>query len=210
MTGLEIIAIAGLTLAAAGTAVSIAGAQAQADAAADAAKTNARIAARDAEANARLADREAQVARNAAVQEDLLLDFDVESSNRGMERLLSTQRALIGASGVEFGGSPLLVAIDTAREAELQIEAQRFDSRLRQQELRDQAALSTFQAAELRATGRHALSVGRFQAGAARSAGRWRSLELGLEGAAAATSVVLKSPTAFGFKSTSSTKGATV
>jgi hypothetical protein len=174
------------------TTVSIASAQAQASAAATAAKTNAKIAARDAEANARLAERDAQVARNAATQEELLLDFDVASATRGTERLLSTQRALIGASGVEFSGSPLLVAIDTAREAELQIEAQRFDSRLRQQELRDQAALSTFQAGELRATGRNALNVGRFQARAARVAGNYRSLEAGVQGAASGTSILLK------------------
>lgn len=170
------------------TTVSIAAAQAQANAAANAAKTNAKIANRDAEANARLADREAQVAANAATQEELSLGFDVENADRGKERLLSTQRALIGASGVEFSGSPLLVAIDTAREAELQIEAQKFESRLRQQELRDNAALSRFQATELRNTGRNALSVGRFQAQAARVAGNYGSLEAGVSGVSSGVS----------------------
>jgi hypothetical protein len=197
---MPVLPIAAVAVAAIGTAVSLAAAKSQAEAAATSAKANAKIAARDAEVEARLAERDAQVARNAATQEEQAMAFDTENARRGKERLLSTQRAVMGASGVEFGGSPLLVAIDTAREAELAIEADRFQSRLRQQELRDQAALSTFRAGELRATGRNYLSVGRFEAQAARNAGNWSALEAGIEGAANVTSVVLKNPKAFGLK----------
>jgi hypothetical protein len=202
MTGLEIAAFAAVAVAAAGTAVSVAGAQGQANAAARAARSNARIAQRDAETEARLAERDAQVAQYAATQEERALAFDVAQQNRAKARLLGTQEALIGASGVEFGGSPLLVAIETAQEAELQIESARFESRLRQQELRDSAALATFRGRELRDTGRNYLSVGRFEAAAARSAAKGRALEAGIEGATSATSVVLRNPSAFGLKKT--------
>ncbi len=59
--------------------------------------------------NAKVAQREAEVERAAT-------RFDVQQQKKRAKALLSRQRAIIGASGVEMVGSPLLVAEDTAAE----------------------------------------------------------------------------------------------
>ena len=59
--------------------------------------------------NSKVAQREAEAERAATA-------FDVQQHKKGAKALLARQRALIGASGVEMVGSPLLVAEDTAAE----------------------------------------------------------------------------------------------
>lgn len=59
--------------------------------------------------NAKVAKREADVERQATAE-------DVRQQKKRAATLLSRQRALIGASGVQMEGSPLLVAEDTAAE----------------------------------------------------------------------------------------------
>ena len=59
--------------------------------------------------NAKVAQREAESERQAAA-------FESKQQKRRAGALLARQRALIGASGVEMEGSPLLVAEDTAAE----------------------------------------------------------------------------------------------
>lgn len=65
------------------------------------------------EYNAKVAEVDAQAKRQAA-------EFEASRHQRETLRLLGSQRAAFASSGVEVGaGSPLLVASDTAGEAEL-------------------------------------------------------------------------------------------
>ncbi len=59
--------------------------------------------------NAKVAQREAEAEQKAAA-------FESKQQKRAAKTLLARQRALIGATGVEMEGSPLLVAEDTAAE----------------------------------------------------------------------------------------------
>ena len=59
--------------------------------------------------NAKVAQREAEAERAATA-------FELAQQKRRGKILLGKQRAMIGASGVEMEGSPLLVAEDTAAE----------------------------------------------------------------------------------------------
>lgn len=59
--------------------------------------------------NSKVAKREAEAERVAS-------RFAVTQQKKRAKALLARQRSLIGASGVEFEGSPLLVAEDTAAE----------------------------------------------------------------------------------------------
>lgn len=59
--------------------------------------------------NAKVAQREAEVERQATA-------FDLQQQKKRARAILSKQRAIIGATGVEMEGSPLLVAEDTAAE----------------------------------------------------------------------------------------------
>jgi len=102
MTGAEIAIIA---LAAAGTGVAAygqyqSGKQAQAQAKQQAAWNT---------YNAKVAQREAEAEKAAAA-------FESRQQKKKAEALLAKQRAMIGASGIEMEGSPLLVAEDTATE----------------------------------------------------------------------------------------------
>jgi hypothetical protein len=158
----------------ASTALSMASAQQQASAVAKSAKLNARLAQQEQETQAQLAMREASIAEHQALQEGALRDIERDSERRQADRLLAEQRALIGGLGIEFGGSPLLVAVETAEELELEIAMRDFESQQRQQTLRDQGLLRTFEASEFRRAGRNALGVGAFQARQARTAGHWQ------------------------------------
>ncbi len=59
--------------------------------------------------NAKVAQRQAEVERAATAE-------DVRQQKKRAKTLLARQRAIIGATGVEMEGSPLLVAEDTAAE----------------------------------------------------------------------------------------------
>jgi len=58
----------------------------------------------------------AKVAKRQAEAERVATAFEVGQQKKRAKTLLARQRALIGASGVEMEGSPLLVAEDTAAE----------------------------------------------------------------------------------------------
>ncbi len=59
--------------------------------------------------NAKVAQREAEAEKAAAA-------FEANQQKRSAKQLLARQRSLIGASGVEIEGSPLLVVEDTAAQ----------------------------------------------------------------------------------------------
>jgi hypothetical protein len=175
--------VAGVVLAVAATAVSISSAQQQAKAGAAAAKANAQQAANEQETQAQMALRESQVAQNQAQQEQQLSAVEQDSQRRQAERLFAEQRAIIGASGMEFSGSPLLIAIESAQEAELSIAQGQWQSEQRQLALRDTASVRTFEAGEFRRGARNSLALGSFQAAQYRTAGRYATIQAGLQGA---------------------------
>jgi hypothetical protein len=180
---IPIVAIAGVALAVAGTAASMASASQQAKASAAAAKANAQQQAHEQETQAQLALREQQVAEGQAQQEAQLRAVEADSERRQAERLFAEQRTVMGASGIEFTGSPLLVAIETAQEAELQIAQGEWASQQRQQALRDQANVRQFEAGEFRRGARNTLALGAWQGAQYRAAGRMGMLQAGLQGA---------------------------
>lgn len=62
----------------------------------------------------------AKVAKRQAEAEQHAVAFESRQERRKAKQLLSKQRALIGAAGVEMVGSPLLVAEDTAAQLALE------------------------------------------------------------------------------------------
>lgn len=154
------------------------------NAAAKNASLNARLANQDAQAQAQIAERQARQSENAIDQEQQALAFDVRNEERRIDALLASQRQAIGASGIEFVGSPLLVAVETAREEAIGLEAVRFESRQRQQQLREEGELQRFQATELRSRGASQLRIGSFRSRTIRQVGRVQAAGVALSGAA--------------------------
>lgn len=126
-------------------------------------KFQGKLSVRDAEQQALMFERDATVARVEAEEELDLLAFDVDTARQLFGRQQSRTLAQIGASGTEFSGSNLLVAIDQAREAELGIEAMTFISERRRQRLFDEAALLDFQAEQTRESGQFAQDIAKAQ-----------------------------------------------
>lgn len=170
----------------AATAISVASSVRQGQLQARAAEFNAKQAAAGNEAEARMAERRAQIAENEALAEKQAAAFDEETRRNQFSRQFAKRRAEIGASGFEFSGSPLLVAIDEAREAELDIEAMTFASETRQRGLLDEAGLERFRAEEFRKAGQTSLGIGRARASAARTEGALGAIGAGISGAASA------------------------
>lgn len=109
-----------------GTAISAAGAIAQGQQAAAMAEAQAKAYEQQARADAQASAYEQQRERH---KQDLAA---------------ASARAQVGASGVAFAGSPTEVLAAHAREGQLDIEAIRYSSQLRQNSLQSQAAISRF------------------------------------------------------------------
>jgi hypothetical protein len=97
----------------------------------------------------------AKVAQRQAEAEDIAARFESEQHKRQAESLLARQRALIGASGVEMEGSPLLVAEDTAAQLAKEATNLRLTGQRRAEAYRSQSILdvSMASAAKSRAAG---------------------------------------------------------
>ena len=135
----------------------------QAQAAKAIARFNADVAGRQAEQQALLLERDARAAAQERLQEKEVSDFNISQRRRLFQRISARRRALVGASGVEFSGSQLLVAADEAREMELDIAALEFMSEREQASLQEVGDLALFQAAEARAGGDLAGDIASFQ-----------------------------------------------
>jgi len=118
-----------------GTAVSAAGSIAQGNQAAAAA-----------EAQAAAIEQQAEAERRASAYEAL-------QTSRKQELQQSAARASIGASGVGFAGSPTAVLVANAGQGQLDLEAIRFGSTLKQNNLGTQADLSRMQGRQAKAAG---------------------------------------------------------
>lgn len=135
-----------VTLGVIGTMVSVAGsiasgAQAQAQA----------------EAQAKAYEQQAQADSQAA-------GYEAQRERRQQELRAANARAQVGASGVAMAGSPTEVLVANAREGELDIQAIRYGSQIRQNNLRTQAEISRMQ-------GKGAMVAGIFEAGAGLATG---------------------------------------
>jgi hypothetical protein len=114
---------------------------------------NAEVAERNAEHAALGIERDILLTQIAGEREAQALVFDLETFDRISRSALSATRAAIGASGTEFSGSNLLVAIAQAEELATQRSLITFASEEQQRVLEDQEALLTFEAGEVRQAG---------------------------------------------------------
>ena len=126
---------------------------------------NAEVAERNAEQAALGIERDILLTQIAGEREAQALVFDLETFDRIARSSLSATRAAIGASGTEFSGSNLLVAIAQAEELATQRSLITFASEEEQRVLEDREALLTFEAGETR-------RAGVFQQGLLRKQGR--------------------------------------
>lgn len=93
--------------------------------------------------NAKIARNQAQAARDAA-------SADAETKRRQYERVLASQRARFGASGVHAEGTPLLVMLESEEEAALDVARIRHGGAVASQGLEAEAKLHRFQGQQAR------------------------------------------------------------
>lgn len=96
-----------------------------------------------AEAQARSYEQQAQADQKAA-------SFEAAQEGRKQQIQLSSARAQIGASGVGFAGSPAAVIAANAGQGQMDLEAIRYGSQLRQNGLKTQASISRFEGKQAR------------------------------------------------------------
>ena len=125
---------------------------------------NADVATRNAEQTARFIERDILLTQLERQRETEALAFDLDTFDRTADLAQSATMAAIGASGTEFTGSNLVVAMHQAEELGLQRSVIRFLSEERQAGLTDDAALLTFQAEEVRRGGQFEAGLLREQA----------------------------------------------
>lgn len=118
------------------------------------------------------ADYNAQVLEADAVAAKQKAAFDETLHRERVKRILSSQRAAAGASGVEFTGSPLLAFEETVRAGELDALAIRYGGAVESARKRSGAELS-------RMEGRAARTSSFFKAGATLLTGGARAYRSG-------------------------------
>ena len=97
---------------------------------------------------------QAKVAKNQAVNAENAASVEVQNRRELYKRQLAAQRAAIGASGIQGGeGSPLLLEIDSAAEAELDLARVRYQGRVRSTTYQAEANLYKFAAKKTRQQG---------------------------------------------------------
>lgn len=99
------------------------------------------------------ADAQARAYEQQAVADQQAAAFEGQRERRRQELLQANARAQVGASGVALSGSPSEVLAANAREGELDIQAIRYSSQLRQNNLRTQADISRFQGKQAKTAG---------------------------------------------------------
>lgn len=148
--------------------LSAVGSISQGFAARSAAKANARAAeahgeaAQDAaEVEARQAERNAEAAEMDAELAVVTASFNERRFRRRAEVMQAENRALIGASGFTFEGSPMEVLTENAREIEEEALLIRYEGSLQERALLQEARLQRFQAEVSRFEGRQGLEAGK-------------------------------------------------
>ena len=174
----------------ASTAVQVVSAQQQARVAGQVARRNAAQTQADAEQQALLIDREAAAVETDRQREAFVLGTELQRFDEDVKRFQGQETAAIGASGFEFSGSPILIAMENARRAALGRANIVFQSEQRQRQLEDQTGLLGFQAEQRRRRGAAAPAIGAFEARNLRIAANTRSLAIGLSGAAQTANIL--------------------
>lgn len=98
------------------------------------------------EYNEKVYEQEAQAAKEKA-------GYEEELHRERVQRLISSQRAAVGASGVELTGTPLLALEDTASQGELDALAIRYGGDIESARARSAATLSKMSAKSTRRIG---------------------------------------------------------
>lgn len=88
------------------------------------------------------AEAEARAYERQAINETMASAYEKSRERHRQELQQAEARAQVGASGVALEGSPTEALVANAREGELDIQAINWNSRLRQNQLNDQAAIS--------------------------------------------------------------------
>ncbi|RWN27725.1 MAG: hypothetical protein E5Y04_10180 [Mesorhizobium sp.] len=107
-----------------------------------------------------MADYQAKAYGQQAQAEAQSSAFEQTQERHKQDLLLGQARAQAGASGVGISGSPTEVLAANARQGQLDLDAIRYSSQLRQNNLNSQAALSRF-------SGKQAATASIFNAGSA-------------------------------------------
>jgi hypothetical protein len=92
--------------------------------------------------NAQIAQQNAQVAEENAVEAERAARAREAQSRQESRRVLARQRALAGVSGVATEGSPLLVMLESSRQAELDALRERYAGAIEARRARQQGALA--------------------------------------------------------------------
>ncbi len=122
-----------------------------------------------ARAQARITDQQAQAQRNRA-------QFEIAQQRRQQRDALGRQVAQAGSQGTALTGQPIDLLADSAKQAELALQAIRFESEITARNLENQVELTRF-------TGRRQREAGLFRAGtsllsgASKIAGRFGEAE---------------------------------
>jgi len=95
----------------------------------------------------------AQVADNEATARQQEADYQTQQVKDRARRLLSTQRAQVGASGLDLEGSPLLVMEETAGQSELDALMIQHSATADEAKLRSQAAIDRMDSGNYLASG---------------------------------------------------------
>lgn len=105
-----------------------------------------------------MADYQAKAYEQQAQADAQSAAFELSQERHKQDLLQSQARAQAGASGVGIAGSPTEVLAANARQGQMDLSAMLYGSRLRQNNLHDQAAISRF-------SGKQAVTASIFNAG---------------------------------------------
>lgn len=95
---------------------------------------------------ANAARRNADTARMQAKNIEAAGALDAQRQRKQAESLYKRQKALYGASGVTFSGSPMAVMLDTAAEAELDAQIGEYNTKINRNQALSQADYDDYQA----------------------------------------------------------------
>jgi len=105
------------------------------------------------DAQRRAANTNADIQEQNAAAARAKSSYDEQRHRESVQKMLSTQRALYGKSGVDMAGSPLLVMEDTAAQGELDALAIRYGGDVASAQQRSAANLSRMQASDYQTAG---------------------------------------------------------
>jgi len=116
----------------------------------------------------KMADYNAAVSEQDAIAAKNKAGYEENIHRERVKEMLSKQRAIIGASGTDVSGSPLLAMIDTAEKGELDALAIRQGGKVQSDKFLNSAALSRMQ-------GKSARNASYFKAGSTLLTGGYKA-----------------------------------